>query len=1064
MSQDFFFVLPHLVDQGLVADDSRDYAFVAYDRDVITEASRIVVRYLGAPNTDVKERVSKKRVKVLMEFFAVALSMPMSDYELMEVARSWYRKWLEDLSIFGDVKRQNKFLRRIIKQLSLPFALRGSDGEILRTHLLPVLSRILGDFSYLLIERSNIFETETWLAFLNVCLGICNKLADGSLSTHLTREQSAKIKMDAFSMCFDAFMGCGVQEHDIWASFKEYSLKWSLDLEFVRVWSQTMHSLFRKLLIVTYNLPVTEESVAVGSFTKAEITREAVAILLCRVLDALCIDVVRKAPRLMTQIQEAIAETVNTAMNAAAARSKLFKLKFPEASYMKLFGRFLIYMFDTSREYQDALAINVQSCLSILCHFERKDLTIAKRISQWVFAVVGQKHPRVVEAFLQRANDIFQCCSTTWPLVAQHSISLIPSLPTEARERADLVESVVGLFISSMEALKVVGQGQDLVGTAFGAVLNLSTTPRAYFPLLCCMHQIDPVVSDKFFGCLSSALELKPGARDIKCDAAFGAVSYLGYLVIARPEVETIVNENKVVPKIFQFCRNPVLYDKSKYPELVVATMQMALNMIHWTDIFSHEENISELFRFLTHFALLALPEKKSSHKSPRGASRDVFPPLEEACPPAVFGDLKNIAGQLLAALPSRAVLRLPWRDHFSRVLDSSAELSEEFIIKKLGMTKCVTNYYTIGYSTLVSFIENENGEGPMVVFSRNLSGRSVWVIEQDYKGALPTPQLSTEIQKEELPPVDPVKTVPLRCTGDVVDVLDYLKLSELQAQDERVRQKFMKDFTTWLNWDEFGFYYPHNYSAPYQRRRVVDFLTTMGICEPYNKTEVRAHDAGETLFKTIKKLDELDKPEIVPISVVHVLPSDSALGSAETKNRMTPLLKAFMSGMGEPMQIRAESSKLRGLPVFNTTVPSIPFCNGWAILVSSAMLNDADPCKAIESLETPIKIIFNETNFEINHEFEESANEVVIIVKPCTEGLYHVSSANKVTYFQSPFAEKQTMCLNDLAFRIGLYVDMTTSSRKRDNVQRNKRSVISDLCKDKARRDFAECAGGIFK
>ena len=159
---------------------------------------------------------------------------------------------------------------------------------------------------------------------------------------------------------------------------------------------------------------------------------------------------------------------------------------------------------------------------------------------------------------------------------------------------------------------------------------------------------------------------------------------------------------------------------------------------------------------------------------------------------------------------------------------------------------------------------------------------------------------------------------------SDKVSVFDYPDMAELEAKD--MKDKFVKDFTTWLNWDEFGYYHQYHYSARYQRRRVVDFLVTLGICDTTNKADVRSHERTDGLLKMIRILDEL---EIVPIVVNHVLPSDASLdGTKEHENRMTPLMKKFLTDMGESLKIGEQFAEILGLPTFKTNGPCIPSCD----------------------------------------------------------------------------------------------------------------------------------------
>lgn len=70
-NEKFVFMLPFLLTEGLMEDDSENYSFVTFARPQISEATKIIIDTIGKDSSNVST-TSKKRVKVLMEFFAVA--------------------------------------------------------------------------------------------------------------------------------------------------------------------------------------------------------------------------------------------------------------------------------------------------------------------------------------------------------------------------------------------------------------------------------------------------------------------------------------------------------------------------------------------------------------------------------------------------------------------------------------------------------------------------------------------------------------------------------------------------------------------------------------------------------------------------------------------------------------------------------------------------------------------------------------------------------------------------------------------------------------------------------
>ena len=125
MKENFNLILPTILNEKLPVDPESDhYSFVVYERDAISDATRIVIKSLFEDDEKSKAYSSSpRRIDTLMEFIGVALSLPEGDHQVINKAFQYYRKWLIDPSFFGDMENQNLYIRRIIKQLSIPFGL-----------------------------------------------------------------------------------------------------------------------------------------------------------------------------------------------------------------------------------------------------------------------------------------------------------------------------------------------------------------------------------------------------------------------------------------------------------------------------------------------------------------------------------------------------------------------------------------------------------------------------------------------------------------------------------------------------------------------------------------------------------------------------------------------------------------------------------------------------------------------------------------------------------------------------------------------------------------------------
>ena len=198
----FLFFLPSLLTKGLIKDDSDDYSLVSLSRSVISDAARIIVKDFST-HINQLDVTSKKRIKTISEYLAVTLSLPTKDLPLMNTAEMIYSNWLNNLSMFGSVEFQNRFIRQIFKHLSLPFAfLQPSESEISDGTYCSLLNSIISDYKVSHIQSGLIFEKETWITLLNVVLGITDEIFESDLDAKFSKSDSSKLRQKLVDLCF----------------------------------------------------------------------------------------------------------------------------------------------------------------------------------------------------------------------------------------------------------------------------------------------------------------------------------------------------------------------------------------------------------------------------------------------------------------------------------------------------------------------------------------------------------------------------------------------------------------------------------------------------------------------------------------------------------------------------------------------------------------------------------------------------------------------------------------------------------------------------------------------
>jgi hypothetical protein len=1068
-SRRFAFVLPHILHKRLLPNDADNYALVVYDREVITAAAKLVVQYIGLPDTDLHLDVSPKRIEVMMEFLAIALSMPVENCDLMDVARRRYRQWFENSSVFGDLSNQNKYIRWMVSQLSLPFELRNPDDiTFLRSKFKPFLMNILDDLKWLVVHRAADFEKQTWLLIFNVLIGICDCLVEQNLLQRFARADCSDLKQSAFSCCIGALFRSGIQDDDVWQRFEEYSKSWSVDLDFMKIWNRQINMLFAKMLLAAYKLPAAE-----GSGAPVPVNR--VAFMFQRLVDFVDLSVIESKPDVLHELKAAVAAMTQATKMVTIPKSTFFLNKFPADSFLRVVGPFLTCGLNRAEGSDQAAAASISTIIQIMSDFEKgRAEEMLNQLLSIVFLLLDTKRPLILSSFLNRANDLFAFNYVSLPTAARTSLEAIPLLNLEkllpTQDQGTLVECVVSLFISSSEILKGRGDSDQLVQNAFTAVWNLAADPWLRFQLVCYASSLPVLIYERigdYVGGLCHLIKSGDEKSGANLELLIGLIEFIGVAVVWNAAASERVSRLKLIPTVlssFTAISPEAMSKCSEYSEVVVAALQMLSNIVEWGDaslLVLPSETLHSIFAFITWL-----------HKSIQFIKRQVLRRRSVAAPqPGSRSDEADdvskriliLTQTLLNRLTSRLNLHAPSHDFFTRTLDSSRDLSEAYVIKKLGVKDAIVNYYSIGNVLLVSVIETKAEGAPIYLFARGPFGRTVWEANDSCRGDRASPQLSDEIQKGPLPApqklvVDPIQTIDAP--------LNYPEISraELEAHDDRLRSVFRKDYSQWLDWDQFAFYCPFDHRGGYNRPRIIDFLATTGLLNPSNSKSVQGHVTNSRLQDLIRQFDQLENPQVVPVLVTHVMSTDTSFDvNAERATRMTPLLTHFLRDIGEPVTVSDSAAAAHGIPALRTTLPMFPCYGGLAAVIVPSMCKGQAGVRELAKIRPLIRIIFNETNFEIAAKIPDGPG-AVLIVKPSISGLYHVWQARRIPDVLSPFGAKQIMSPRTIAFGMSVLIELSAVSSAPRAIDKERIAVLNELWKDvQVSKEFGLMATQIF-
>jgi hypothetical protein len=162
----------------------------------------------------------------------------------------------------------------------------------------------------------------------------------------------------------------------------------------------------------------------------------------------------------------------------------------------------------------------------------------------------------------------------------------------------------------------------------------------------------------------------------------------------------------------------------------------------------------------------------------------------------------------------------------------------------------------------------------------------------------------------------------------------------------------------------------------------------------------------------------------------------------------MTSLLTAFLKAIGELVTVSDTDAAAHRLPAVRTIVPMFPCHGGLAAVLAPLMCKSQAGVQELAKIRPLIRIIFNETNFEIAAKIPDGSS-AVLIVKPSISGLYHLWQGRRITDVLSPFGAKQIMSPRTIAFGMSVLIELSAASSTARIIDKESIAVLNELLKD---------------
>ena len=1004
MAEPYYFMLPRLVEAGLCSDDRENYVFVTYPREVIAKGAIIVVSdYAGRLDSIRFEK--KKDVKTVIEYMAVALSLKIQHHSLMNTARLMYRRWFTDPSIFGNVERQNKFLRRLIKQLSMPFEMREPDNpDVFKKEFCSLLLHILEDLNFAIEHLGSIFTYETWDTCLSVAIGIADATLHFRFGGLLPTLSAQQLKQATVDLCYNVLELSGLKNEELWSRFKEYCVKWSNDLDYIKVWGRQLLRLFVAVHARIYRFPM-EYTHTGGVYSKENpMPNEMVKFLFHKVLYLIDTKKPQFEPDTLKEMALIVARLTDQASKMAEYQGE-FLMRYPGKPFLKLFGRFLTGIPMMPASFDEAVAIIVDTILVISSKFDIDfDVTVPRLIA-YVKSRSTSVHMEIVASFLNQANSLFSRNTTILPLVAEHSLVLISQFKRDQVLRLTdeyFSANVLSLFMSSTEILRSFKPETDIQLSAVDILWKLT-------------DGLLPLRFQFLSYCSAASIDIVPRLVEIftKNELSVHSQNNLGIMFIAstlillgtvaRFDAEFVghLSDAGLVTRICELVLNIDIRRIDNYDLVVAGVLQMFLDWaLYCPAVLTKSENISSILVFL-----------------------DNLRPLINEYEGVKTG-IPYFTVSLYKQLYAKVIVRSPNKDLFARRYGSHVEVNEESLIKEIGLVNPTIHYVTVGDYSLISFIETDNLKDPVLAVVRGVGGKMCFCVDDLKQFDSTRPRLYSLLGKEALPQLE--SWVVSDYQNDEERPRSHLKKTvpsgDFAAIDEKLSEQPAKDFSSWFG-DKYSFRTGFTDQTPYHRPRFGDVLAGLGLLTCGNTHHIGIIRNVAHAEKAIKLFDKLDNEAIMPVGIVHLLPTDKNYHDChvdyvpgKSSQRMTPLLLKFFREIGEPMTIDTGV-----VPALRSTVPVIPCCQSLVAFFTPAMGKTEEDAKKLYDIgeQASMKIIFNETDFELRYQNLEHPKQHVLIIRPTLSGLYYVRQAQCPTDILSPFPAEQLMSAKTLAFFI---------------------------------------------
>lgn len=1014
-------MLKFLKEKGLLTEDADCYSLSTVPLDVAEAAAKIFLADFNS-RMEKLDLTKKKRVKFIMEFTAVAFGFEIQEHAHIYTATKIYESWLKNLAMFGNAKRQNKFIKRMFKHMTQPFAFRAAmSKETFETKFYPILLEILQIYDEFATTSGSVLDDGNWEVLFKCILGITNSIVTYDYSGVMRDELQANLRQKAINIFFHICTIAGTTKSEIWSLFTEYCRNWSVNSDFIHVWG----SYLRKLTNVVFSRVLkfqNDEKIEGGAYSNGkEIDSKTLNFLYHNVLYCINFDNTLKSPYNMYNFQLIILRILHDYSSFARKTSTFYIPRYPSKSFLQMFGPAITHVdLKLPAEYDDGLSTMLGSILLAAANlqFQPNDESRCKLLQlAYAFAKLGR--PQLIASYLYHGSQVFSSWSDFLPFMSEGVLMFIPKIDYKKSGRydtADLFHAATSMFISASEIYSRANNDFTLISNAFQKLFSETPHDSNKIALLTYATQFESInilakIADVF-----APQNVRKNTTEDSVPYYCSLITLVGTVIRYKPEYIYMVNQLRLIPQITTAVTTSDIRKLKDSDLCIASTLQFIISVIEYSnDVLNVRENVNACFEFASFVQKCLDNDKKVPVKN------------------------KRLIKSLLTTVYARINIHFPSYEVFTRVQGEICG-TEADIIEKYKMVGCRRYYFTISNSLLITFLEMPNGTPPIIVLVRGPFGRIAWLIQDNFK-ADQEAILSTQLKPMDLKAPEPSQTEPYESaeTSDSALGIPKIEISGYSESDKALNDKFVSIFTKWLSINDYGFMEKFGKENPYLRPRVVDFLLTLGILDTTNKLKVIAQRERHDVTKIIKAFDKLDSIPKVPVQISHITLNDKELPNGPIRN--SEKMAQFMSNLGETMKIDGKY------------IVTMPISAGYAKFVDSE--NDFS-----------VRLVFNESGYDF---VVPSQRKQLVTIAPIGNGFYRVGEKSPSREGVSPFSKgfEFIVSMKTLRFMLAANIDSCVKYIGKFEVYEvcsKRREIFKSLTDAKAQDDLAALSTLEFK